>query len=38
VHQISSQSGNKWPPYSIALIFKMVAAAAIFEYGDAPPV
>jgi hypothetical protein len=32
VYQFSSKSGDKWLTFSIALIFKM-AAAAIFENG-----
>jgi hypothetical protein len=36
VYQISSQSGNKWKSYIIALIFKM-AAAATFENGATIP-
>jgi hypothetical protein len=37
LYQISSQAGDKWPFYSIALIFKM-AVAAIFEDGATFPV
>jgi hypothetical protein len=37
VYQTSSKLGNKWPSYSISLIFKMTASA-IFENGATLPV